>query len=529
MAAVATPARRPPTASVEPDGEDGAEARSDRGTGPAASESADPLADLRAENEALRTAIAGGTPSRLVKELFRLTGDAAAPRPAGSALFEASPGGGWSLRAEAGEPFSTAALRTLPGPQSAPERPRPLADPAPSLKGAWVVPLAGAGRTGLWVAPPPPTGGDEGRGRRLWEAVGEALWTRYTSGEAIAAARGALALRDAQIALHAAAAEAGEPQAVLTRLLDALARAGGADRALLHTTGPRGRRIAGAGAALSGPVAAVAAEQEAKLAAAAGGAVGRGVVGFDQEKLREIGVRTLIGRAAVAGVGGGAATAALLLVKADPAPFPPHARPVLAWAADFFADVLPRCTRAAAVTRLARRDALTGLANRRAFDERLAALTAETSAGGGDLTLLMCDLDHFKSVNDTHGHAVGDEVLKAAADAIREVLAGCRSNDVAVAARYGGEELVVLLPNFGPAGGMRVAERVREAIAEIALPEGGERSHASASVGAAVFPFDAAGPNELLRAADDALYAAKTGGRNRVARAGAAATPSVPR
>ncbi len=505
-----------------------------RGDAKPAAAPADPLSELRAENETLRVVAANAGFARLVKELHRSAGGENGPST--TALLERSAGGAsWMIRASAGGEMSNAAFRTLPDPLKPPKRAEPLPSPAPSLAGAWAVPVAGGGRTGLWIAPQPPTGDDEGRGRRLWEMVGDVLWRRFVTDQALSAARGALALRDAQVALYAAALKDGEPQVVLTRLLQALAAACEADRTVLHTTGKSGLRIAAAGAELSGPVAAVAAEQDAKLAAAVPGTLASGegddslsehnvltehnVATFDRAALAAVGVKSLVGRAAGAMIGGASNGAALLVLKADAGPLPPHAAPTLAWAAGFFADVLPRCTRAAAASRLAKKDGLTGLANRRAFDEQLAALSAAAVATGGDLALLMCDLDHFKSVNDTHGHAVGDRVLKEAAAAIREALAGCRSDDAAVAARYGGEELVVLLPNFGPAGARRMAERIRESIAQIALPSGGPRTHVSTSVGFAVAPFDAADGQDLLHAADAALYAAKTGGRNRVMRA----------
>jgi len=353
------------------------------------------------------------------------------------------------------------------------------------------------------------------------------LWRRFVTSEALGAARSAISLRDAQVALYAAASAPGEPQEVLARLLKTLAAACDADRAILHTTEPNGRRIACAGAERPRPVAAVAAEMDAKLAAAVPFAVAAledpddRVAEFDRTALGKLGVKTLIGRAFGVTLGGGAASAAVLVVKGDAAPFPPHARKALAWAGGFFADVLPRCTKAAAATRLARRDGLTGLANRRAFDEQLSTLATAAKSSGGDLALLMLDLDHFKSVNDTHGHAEGDRVLKEAAGTIRMALTECRSDDVAVAARYGGEELVVLLPDFGPSGALRVAERIREAVSRIELPPGGPRTHVTTSVGMAMLPFDGDGPEALLHAADGALYAAKTGGRNRVVRAGA--------
>ncbi|NNJ26932.1 hypothetical protein LzC2_30280 [Planctomycetes bacterium LzC2] len=504
---------------------------------PAGSPSApDPLGELKAENETLRIAASTVGYRRLVTELHRVAAGEAGP--AGTALLERSSGGGsWTVRAFAGRELSTAVLRTLPDPLKPPRRTEPLPSPTPTLRGAWAVPLSGGGRTGLWIAPPPPTGGDEGRGRRLWELVGDAVWDRYVTGEALSVARDAIALRDAQVALYKAASESETPQTVLTQLLTTLAAACGADRAVLHTVGPDARRIAAAGVELSRPVAAVAAEQDAKLAYAVAetsilAPSPNGVVPFDREALAKIGVKSLFGRAAGTSLGGGGNAAVLLISKSDSGAFPSHAVRTLSWAGGFFASVLPRCSRAAVASRLARRDGLTGLANRRTFDEQLAGLSAAAVAARGDLAVLMFDLDHFKSVNDTHGHAAGDRVLREAAAAIQQVVSGCRSNDSAVAARYGGEELVVLLPNFGPAGAERVAEEIRAAVSRIELPPGGPRTHVTTSVGLAVLPFDADDAASLMSAADAALYAAKSGGRNRVVRArtrGAAEGTTAPR
>ncbi|MEM9700904.1 MAG: diguanylate cyclase, partial [Planctomycetota bacterium] len=483
----------------------------------------DPTAELKAENDLLRLAGSTAPVARVLREL-REYGDAE-PQPTGTALLERSASGAsWSVRVSAGADFSNAVLRSLPDPGKPPRRAEPLVARTPSLDGAWAVPLSAGGRTGLWIAPPPPTGGDEGRGRRLWEFVGDALWHRFVTQDALSRTLRRMALRDAQVALYSAATGAGGPHETLTRLLAALAPACGADRAVLHTVGALERRIAAAGAELPRPVAEVAAEHEIYLARAVQTQLARRtgksrVALFDRDELEGIGVKTLIGRAAGVSIGGGTQNVILLLTKSETGPLPDHAVPVLSWAARFFAEALPNSAKAAAATREALRDGLTGLANRRAFDAELLRLSEQAIAGGGDLAVVMCDLDHFKSVNDVHGHAAGDDVLREAAAAIRDTLAGCRSTDAAMAARYGGEELAVLLPDFGPSGAERIAERIRAAVERIRLPPGGPRSHMSMSLGFAVAPFDGSDGPTLLKAADEALYAAKSGGRNRVVRA----------
>ncbi|NJD18025.1 MAG: diguanylate cyclase, partial [Gemmatimonadetes bacterium] len=163
------------------------------------------------------------------------------------------------------------------------------------------------------------------------------------------------------------------------------------------------------------------------------------------------------------------------------------------------------------VERLARTDPLTGLANRRHFMERLEAEVERSERYARTLSLVALDMDHFKAVNDTHGHAAGDDVLRAAAQALRDV---CR--DVDLAARLGGEELALLLPETDGAGARTVAERVREHIAATAHQSpAGQPFRVTASLGVATAVPGAPG-EALLQAADEALYRAKRSGRNLV-------------
>jgi diguanylate cyclase (GGDEF)-like protein len=131
------------------------------------------------------------------------------------------------------------------------------------------------------------------------------------------------------------------------------------------------------------------------------------------------------------------------------------------------------------------------------------------------LSVAILDADHFKQVNDTWGHGVGDQVLQGVA---RALTAAVRDGDVV--ARYGGEEFVVLLPGVGGAAAAERGESIREAVEADALRLGGAAgpTRVTVSVGVASFPADAAGLDALLQAADHALYEAKRGGRNRVER-----------
>ena len=159
-------------------------------------------------------------------------------------------------------------------------------------------------------------------------------------------------------------------------------------------------------------------------------------------------------------------------------------------------------------------DALTGLPNNRAVQDTLKRMVAQANRAQTPLAAVLLDLDHFKQINDTFGHGRGDEVLAAAADAMRSAL---RSSDFV--GRYGGEEFLILLPDTDRDGALRAAETVREVVATVAVPTV-DRA-VTASLGVAVLGEDGVDGDTLTRSADRALYAAKSLGRNRVASAGA--------
>lgn len=162
---------------------------------------------------------------------------------------------------------------------------------------------------------------------------------------------------------------------------------------------------------------------------------------------------------------------------------------------------------------LATRDPLTGALNRRAFLERAESELDRCSRDGAPLSFVIVDLDHFKNVNDTWGHAAGDEVLKTLAETCRSVL---RPADAF--GRFGGEEFVALLPDADADDAADIAERLRRLTeeSEIATPEGVIRVTLSAGYTTAL-PGDT--PDDLVRRADAALYESKRSGRNRVTRA----------
>lgn len=176
-------------------------------------------------------------------------------------------------------------------------------------------------------------------------------------------------------------------------------------------------------------------------------------------------------------------------------------------------------------------DGLTGIANRRAFDERLAADWARAVRTRSDISVVIVDVDYFKRYNDHYGHLAGDDCLCAIADRVAGAV--LRASDLS--ARYGGEEFVVLLPGNGQQGAAELAERLRRAVHDAALPHAASPfGQVTISVGAAsMVPTLKDLPATLLTLADQALYKAKQAGRNQVctaatapaSRAGAAICP----
>jgi diguanylate cyclase (GGDEF)-like protein len=158
---------------------------------------------------------------------------------------------------------------------------------------------------------------------------------------------------------------------------------------------------------------------------------------------------------------------------------------------------------------LASTDGLTGLLNQHACHQRLELEAAAASASGRALGLVVIDLDHFKAINDAHGHAEGDRILQAVAGRLTSAV---RATDIA--ARLGGEEFVLILPGAGPAHALETAERARAAIAEVSV--GGRTLTATAGV--ATCPENSRHAGRLLELADAAMYSAKRAGRDRCQR-----------
>ncbi len=164
--------------------------------------------------------------------------------------------------------------------------------------------------------------------------------------------------------------------------------------------------------------------------------------------------------------------------------------------------------------RLALYDPLTGLANRRNFDETLLRQFKLAKRYKNPLTLLICDIDFFKLFNDTYGHQSGDHCLAEVAKVMGAVI--CRPTDKAC--RYGGEEFTIILPDTNLQGGLLIADKLMEALKDekISHEESKVASYVTLSIGLAVYTGQFQTQEELLKAADDALYKAKDNGRNRV-------------
>lgn len=167
--------------------------------------------------------------------------------------------------------------------------------------------------------------------------------------------------------------------------------------------------------------------------------------------------------------------------------------------------------------RLSASDGLTGIANRRFFDEYIAREWRRGRRNANGIALMMCDVDHFKLFNDTYGHQAGDDCLRRVAGAI----AGNLERAADIAARYGGEEFVVVLPETPLGGALMVAEKIRHAIHALNIPHAASSfGRVTLSIGIASAIPDLDNPcDELILAADRALYHAKHQGRDRVCRA----------
>jgi two-component system, cell cycle response regulator len=155
-------------------------------------------------------------------------------------------------------------------------------------------------------------------------------------------------------------------------------------------------------------------------------------------------------------------------------------------------------------------DGLTGLVNHRTFQERFSTMLGRAERHDLSVSLLLTDIDHFKKINDSYGHPTGDEVLRRVAAILK---ASARKIDIV--ARYGGEEFALVLEGTDRAGARQLAERIRQEVEQQSFPSAKGSFNATLSIGVASYPDDAREKSEIIARADQALYSAKHGGRNR--------------
>jgi diguanylate cyclase (GGDEF)-like protein len=239
---------------------------------------------------------------------------------------------------------------------------------------------------------------------------------------------------------------------------------------------------------------------------------------YDTAALAQLQIKTLLGSALVIPLKQQRNVMGILcLTRRERLRFTPEQEQLAVWATEFLTEKILHAANYAAVERQARQDGLTQLANRRTFDQLIQReVQLALATAGGECALMLLDLDRFKTINDHYGHRAGDLVLRTTAQILRDCVAKIRSSDRALCARYGGEELAVLLPGVGVAGATRIAETIRASLEAAVIEYDGLILQATLSAGVAACPLHASSVDDLIAAADAALYCAKSSGRNRV-------------
>ena len=206
----------------------------------------------------------------------------------------------------------------------------------------------------------------------------------------------------------------------------------------------------------------------------------------------------------------------LCLTRRSSGPIQESHRKLIQWGTNYLVELVARTVDRAAIEMQATRDGLTHLANRHTLDLELDRAIDRANRVGDDLSLILLDLDHFKAVNDTHGHLGGDAALKSVARIVERSVHSTRDGDHPLVARYGGEEMAVLLPGVGEAGARRIAESIREAVRRTPIAFEAIEFHITLSAGVSTRSDAISTSRQMISGTDTALYRAKANGRNRV-------------
>jgi diguanylate cyclase (GGDEF)-like protein len=207
---------------------------------------------------------------------------------------------------------------------------------------------------------------------------------------------------------------------------------------------------------------------------------------------------------------GQAAMGALTIASRKPGMFGQEQRNIMELIGGQIATKIELAQAHEKIYQMALTDGLTGLNNHRTFQLGLDNMLTRARRQGSSLCLILCDIDHFKKINDTHGHPFGDQVLKKVAATLKQSI-----RQVDLTARYGGEEFALILEASDEEGGLIQAERVRQSIEDLVFNSKGEKITITMSFGLASHPMAGESKADLIDKADQALYAAKEAGRNR--------------
>jgi diguanylate cyclase (GGDEF)-like protein len=238
---------------------------------------------------------------------------------------------------------------------------------------------------------------------------------------------------------------------------------------------------------------------------------------FDKSQLKDFGIETLIGRALVAPlILDDRMTGLICLTNSRTTRLDEPETRLVKWAADYLAETIHRMLNHAVVERQARQDCLTALANRRTFDSTILEVISNCRKNGTCCSLLLLDLDHFKDINDTYGHQAGDVVLRLIAEILQDHLPSSDLQQSGLVARYGGEEMAMLLPGRDVTAATKIGEIIRAAVESAVFSTGEHDLKITTSIGVATFPDHAESVEELIAQADNGLYEAKRLGRNRL-------------